>query len=154
MTLELARSCSGYVTTIINNTDVVPTVSPGEQHLQPNARCGGMQIRHGDLSLPPWGACPAMVVECTLLVAMSVDTDIAVACVSCCMPALEDGVALLAGAADALREEVVRSAWYEAFRADMRSNIIVRAVESSLGGVGSATTWTTSRLATASQGIM
>ena len=30
MTLELARSCSGYVTTIINNTDVVPTVSPGE----------------------------------------------------------------------------------------------------------------------------
>ena len=30
MTLELARSCSGYVTTIINNTDVVPTISPGE----------------------------------------------------------------------------------------------------------------------------
>ena len=58
------------------------------------------------------------------------------------------------GAADALREEVVRSAWYEAFRADMRSNIIVRAVESSLGGVGSATTWTTSRLATASQRVM
>lgn len=48
----------------------------------------------------------------------------------------------------------MRSAWYEAFRADMRSNIIVRAVESSLGGVGSATTWTTSRLATASQNVM
>lgn len=59
-----------------------------------------------------------------------------------------------AGAADALREEVVRSAWYEAFRADMRSNVIVRAVESSLGGVGSATTWTTTRLATASQRVM
>ena len=29
MTLELAQSCSGYVTTIINNTDVVPTISPG-----------------------------------------------------------------------------------------------------------------------------
>ena len=78
----------------------------------------------------------------------------AVACFACCMPALADGVALLAGAADALREEVVRSAWYEAFRADMRSNIIVRAVESSLGGVGSATTWTTSRLATASERFM
>ena len=55
------------------------------------------------------------------------------------------------GAADALREDVVRSAWYEAFRADMRSNVIVRAVESSITGVGSATVWTTSRLATASQ---
>jgi len=30
MTLELAQSCSGYVTTIINNTDVVPTISPGK----------------------------------------------------------------------------------------------------------------------------
>ena len=80
--------------------------------------------------------------------------DKPVARFACCMPALEAGVIFPAGAADALREEVVRSAWYEAFRADMRSNIIVRAVESSLGGVGSATTWTTSRLATASQGFM
>ncbi len=61
---------------------------------------------------------------------------------------------LPAGAADTLREEVMRSAWYEAFRADMRSNVIVRAVESSLGGFGSATVWTTSRLATASQRVM
>ena len=29
MTLELAKSCTGYVTTIINNTDIVPTISPG-----------------------------------------------------------------------------------------------------------------------------
>ena len=34
MTLELAQSCSGYVTTIINNTDVVPTISPGTMRLQ------------------------------------------------------------------------------------------------------------------------
>ena len=35
MTVELAKSCTGYVTTIINNTDIVPTISPGmsyEQH--------------------------------------------------------------------------------------------------------------------------
>lgn len=58
------------------------------------------------------------------------------------------------GAADALREDVVRSAWYEAFRADMRSSLIVRAVENSISGVGSATVWTTSRLASASQRFM
>ncbi|KAL6784898.1 hypothetical protein ACKKBG_A01585 [Auxenochlorella protothecoides x Auxenochlorella symbiontica] len=29
MTLELARSCAAYVTTVINNADVVPCVSPG-----------------------------------------------------------------------------------------------------------------------------
>lgn len=29
MTLDLARSCAGYVTTIINNADLIPTVSPG-----------------------------------------------------------------------------------------------------------------------------
>ncbi|KAK9804709.1 hypothetical protein WJX72_001137 [[Myrmecia] bisecta] len=29
MTLELAKSCSGYVTTIINNADIIPTISPG-----------------------------------------------------------------------------------------------------------------------------
>lgn len=36
MTLELAQSCSGYVTTIINNTDVVPTISPGIPSRQVN----------------------------------------------------------------------------------------------------------------------
>lgn len=29
MTLELAQSCSPYVTTLVYGTDVVPTVSPG-----------------------------------------------------------------------------------------------------------------------------
>lgn len=29
MTVELARSCSGYVTTVINSTDIVPTISRG-----------------------------------------------------------------------------------------------------------------------------
>lgn len=29
MTAELARSCAGYVTTIVNGADVIPTVSPG-----------------------------------------------------------------------------------------------------------------------------
>jgi len=29
MTLELARSCAPYVTTIVNNADIVPTISPG-----------------------------------------------------------------------------------------------------------------------------
>ncbi len=48
----------------------------------------------------------------------------------------------------------MRSAWYEAFRADMRSSVIVRAVESSLGRMGHATSWTTARLASASQTFM
>lgn len=60
-----------------------------------------------------------------------------------------------AGNADVLREEVMASAWYEAFRSDMRSSAIVRAVESSLGRMSTATTaatsWTSSRLASASQ---
>jgi hypothetical protein len=30
MTLELARSCSSYVTTIINGADLIPTVSAGQ----------------------------------------------------------------------------------------------------------------------------
>lgn len=29
MTVELARSCAPYITTIINGADVVPTISPG-----------------------------------------------------------------------------------------------------------------------------
>lgn len=68
--------------------------------------------------------------------------------------AIREAGSWCAGAADALREDMVRSAWYEAFRADMRSNVIVRAVESSITGVGSVTVWTTSRLASASQRFM
>ena len=49
------------------------------------------------------------------------------------------------------------SAWYEAFRNDMRSSVIVRAVESSLGRMSTATTaatsWTSDRLASASQSL-
>ena len=56
-----------------------------------------------------------------------------------------------AGSSDALREEVIRSAWYEAFRADMRSSAVVRSVENSLQRVTAATSaasaWTSSRLA-------
>lgn len=33
MTLELARSCADYVTTVVNGADVVPTVSPGSADL-------------------------------------------------------------------------------------------------------------------------
>lgn len=29
MTLELARSCAGYVTSIIHGCDTIPTISPG-----------------------------------------------------------------------------------------------------------------------------
>ena len=38
MTLELAKSCAGYVTTVINNTDIVPTISPGvsARHMEPS----------------------------------------------------------------------------------------------------------------------
>ena len=47
----------------------------------------------------------------------------------------------------------MQSAWYEAFRADMRSSTVVRAVESSLGRVGAATVWTRTRLASASSSL-
>lgn len=33
----------------------------------------------------------------------------------------------------------MQSSWYEAFRSDMRSSLVVRAVEASVGGVGSMT---------------
>ena len=33
MTLDLARSCSTYVTTIINGADLIPTVSAGQPTL-------------------------------------------------------------------------------------------------------------------------
>lgn len=60
-----------------------------------------------------------------------------------------------AGAADALREEVMESAWYEAFRADMRSSVVVRAMEASVGGVGSVTSvassWTSAGLSSATR---
>ncbi|KAK9852086.1 hypothetical protein WJX84_002088 [Apatococcus fuscideae] len=85
MTLDLARSCSHYVTSLVNNTDIIPTISPGSS--------------------------------------------------------------------DGLREEVMRSAWYEAFRADMRASALVRAVEVGLGQVGFATSWTSNKLAAASQGL-
>ena len=47
----------------------------------------------------------------------------------------------------------MRSAWYEAFRADMRASALVRAVEVGLGQVGFATSWTSNKLAAASQGL-
>jgi len=82
MTLELAKSCAGYVTTVVNCADVIPTISPGS--------------------------------------------------------------------ADALREEVMRSSWASDFRQDMRASSIVRAVESGISRVGTATatatTWTATRL--------
>ena len=62
-----------------------------------------------------------------------------------------------AGAADMLREEVMQSSWYEAFRADLRSSIVVRAVEAGLGSVGSitnvASSWTSARLSSAKQSL-
>lgn len=64
-----------------------------------------------------------------------------------------DGRLCCAGSSDGLREEVMRSAWYEAFRADMRSSVLVRAVEVGLGQVGYATSWTSNKLAAASQGF-
>ena len=61
------------------------------------------------------------------------------------------------GSADALREEVMQSSWYEAFRSDMRSNVVVRAVEGSVGGIGwatqAATSWTSTQLAFTGQGL-
>ena len=58
MTLELARSCAPYVTTLINNCDIVPTISPGArfckqrpppcwalQHLSPGL-APGLQVDH------------------------------------------------------------------------------------------------------------
>lgn len=32
MTLELARSCAQYVTSLVNNTDIIPTISPGAHY--------------------------------------------------------------------------------------------------------------------------
>lgn len=64
---------------------------------------------------------------------------------------------LCSGSADALREEVMQSSWYEAFRSDMRSSVVVRAVESSVGRIGAAThaatSWTSSQLASTGHGL-
>ncbi len=38
MTLELARSCASYVTTIINGADLIPTVSAGQSLWATNLR--------------------------------------------------------------------------------------------------------------------
>ncbi len=76
-------------------------------------------------------------------------------CVSIC--AISHFESFSAGSADALREEVMQSSWYEAFRSDMRSNMVVRAVESSVGRIGwathAATSWTSSQLAFTGQGL-
>lgn len=68
-----------------------------------------------------------------------------------------DVAMLCSGSADALREEVMQSSWYEAFRSDMRSSVVVRAVESSVGRIGAAThaatSWTSSQLASTGQGL-
>lgn len=62
-----------------------------------------------------------------------------------------------AGSADALRAEVMQSSWYDAFRSDMRSSVVVRAVEGSLGQLGRATqaasSWTSSYITFTGQGI-
>ena len=51
----------------------------------------------------------------------------------------------------------MQSSWYEAFRSDMRSSVVVRAVESSVGRIGAAThaatSWTSSQLASTGQGL-
>ena len=82
MTLELAKSCSGYVTTVVHCTDVIPTISPGS--------------------------------------------------------------------ADVLRDEVAGSSWTRDLGQDLRANRLVRAVETGIRGVSSATatatTWTATRL--------
>ena len=46
----------------------------------------------------------------------------------------------------------MESAWYEAFRADMRSSVVVRAVEASVGSVTSvASSWTSAGLSSATR---
>ena len=69
-----------------------------------------------------------------------------------------------AASADALRQEVMQSSWYDQFRADVRSNVVVRAVEGSLSrmaaataatasGTWAVTSWTTARIASASRNL-
>ena len=76
----------------------------------------------------------------------------------CDIYAIATAIVLLhIGSADALRAEVMQSSWYDAFRSDMRSNVVVRAVEGSLGQIGratqAATSWTSSYLTFTGQGI-
>ena len=58
----------------------------------------------------------------------------------------------------------MQSSWYDQFRADVRSNVVVRAVEGSLSRVAAATaatasgtwavtSWTTARIASASRNL-
>lgn len=51
----------------------------------------------------------------------------------------------------------MQSSWYEAFRADMRSSVVVRAVEASVGGVGTVTSvassWTSASLSSATRSL-
>ena len=70
MTIELARSCGSYVTTIVNGADIIPTISPGGGLLNPKSpiscsACGieslgvptdRIQIRQGEICLDVWRA--------------------------------------------------------------------------------------------------
>lgn len=47
MTLELARSCAGYVTTVINGCDVIPTICPATADaLRIEASCTSAILLH------------------------------------------------------------------------------------------------------------
>jgi hypothetical protein len=49
MTLGLAQSCAGYVTTVINGTDMVPTMSLGEHGMGLiGACCDAFMLHVGD----------------------------------------------------------------------------------------------------------
>ncbi|KAI7845939.1 hypothetical protein COHA_000485 [Chlorella ohadii] len=83
-------------------------------------------------------ACPSCM---TLELAQSCDAYVTSVMHGCdCIPTI------CPATADALREEMTRSSWWQEFRADVRSSGLVRAVESGLRGVGSATSWTTSKV--------
>ena len=144
MTLELARSCAPYVTTIVNNADIVPTISPGAPSCISVWRQALEVLAARRLHMC---GCPVAVHSHTR------QRDVALQHLTCVPDVLMGVHAAQAGSADALREEVVQSAWYEAFRADMRSSAVVRAVESSLGRVGAASVWTRARLASASSSL-
>ena len=45
MTVELARSCAPYVTTIVNNADIVPTISPGASAVAQFSQAVELDIR-------------------------------------------------------------------------------------------------------------
>lgn len=99
MTLELAQSCAGYVTTVINGTDIVPCMSPA-----------AADALREEVMQSSW--CASMPGLYAYLLA---------SCLSCC---------LLCASYIACR--------YEAFRRDLRSSFIVRAVEGSIQHVGAS----------------